>query len=169
MNLAERYTEQERIDAINEWMKSVSEITSETVSLAVEGDPLTNWDKEYYTIVRYKDGSTKRDLSSREQPSKMYKHVDSIMKTWGLELQRVSIDPKDFMNSWLSWKGTVHISMTINKFHTNMFTFEIGSYNWKTYDQNTIESVIEDYMIEIAEKTKDLTLQREIKLKALTK
>lgn len=54
MNLAERYTEDEKIDAINKWLETVNEITSETVSLADPNDALTELDRENYSIVRYK-------------------------------------------------------------------------------------------------------------------
>lgn len=98
MNLAERYTEDERIAAINKWMETVNEITSETVSLSVSNDPLTELDRENYSIVRYKDGTEKRDLSSRDVPSVMYKHIDSIMQSWGLKIQ--SVDLKDRHNNY---------------------------------------------------------------------
>lgn len=164
MNLAERYTEDEKIAAINKWMETVNEITSETVSLADPNDPLTELDKENYSIVRYKDGTEKRDLSSRDVPSVIYKHIDSIMQSWGLKVQ--SVDLKDRHNNSITWNGLCYVRMKLNPFHTNMFDLN-GS--WETYHRETIESIIEDYFIERAESSKDIGLVREIKIRSLVK
>ena len=125
MNLADRYTEDEKIAAINKWMEKVSEITSETVSLSDPNDPLTELDKEVYSIVRYKDGTEKKDLSSRDVPSVMYKHINSVMKTWGLEIK--SVDLKDrFHDNSITWNGLCYVRMKINTFHTNMFDTNVS-------------------------------------------
>jgi hypothetical protein len=166
MNLSERYNDEERNELINKWLETVSEITSEAVSLSVDGDPLTNWDKENYSIVKYKDGTIKRDLTSRQVPSQVYKHINSIMESWGLELKSVEMDKKESINSSITWSGITYIQMKLNSFHTNMFDLN-GS--WETYDPYTIESIIEDYMIERANNSKELALQREIKIRSLTK
>lgn len=162
MNLAERYTEDEKIAAINKWMETVNEITSETVSLADPNDPLTELDKENYSIVRYKDGTEKRDLSSRDVPSVMYKHIDSIMQSWGLKIK--SIDLKDRFA--ITWDGLCYVRMKVNNFHTNMFDL-VGS--WETYHTRTVESIIENYFIRRAEDAKDLNLVREIKIRSIFK
>jgi hypothetical protein len=164
MNLAERYTEDEKIAAINKWMETVNEITSETVSLADPNDPLTELDRENYTIVRYKDGTEKRDLSSRDVPSVMYKHIDSIIQSWGLKIK--SVDLKDRFDNSITWDGLCYVRMKINNFHTNMFDLT-GS--WETYHPRTIESIIENYFIRRAEDAKDLNLVREIKIRSLIK
>jgi len=166
MNLVERYNDEERNELIKKWLETVSEITSETVSLAVDGDPLTNWDKENYSIVKYKDGTIKRDLTSRQVPSQVYKHINSIMQSWGLELKSVEMDRKEWINSSITWSGITYIRMKLNSFHTDMFDLNDS---WETYNQYTIESVIEDYMIERANNSKELALQREIKIRSLTK
>jgi hypothetical protein len=167
MSLVERYNDEERNELINKWLENVSEITSETVSLAIDGDRLTNWDRENYSIVKYKDGTIKRDLSSRQVPSKVYKHINSIMQSWGLELKSIEINKGgSFINSSITWDGITYIRMKLNSFHTDMFDLN-GS--WETYDQYTIESVIEDYMIERANNSKELALQREIKIRSLMK
>lgn len=164
MNLSQRYTEDEKIVTINEWMKTVSEITSETVSLADPDDPLTQLDRENYTIVRYKDGTEKRDLSSRDIPSVMYKHIHSIMQSWGLEIKSVNLDSRSIHDLNITWDGLCWVKMKINNFHTNMFELT-GS--WETYHPRTIESIIEDYFIQRAQNSKDLNLIREIKIRSV--
>ena len=116
MNLSERYNDEERNELINKWLETVSEITSEAVSLSVDGDPLTNWDKENYSIVKYKDGTIKGDLTSRDVPSQVYKHINSIMQSWGLDLKSVEMDRKEWLNSSITWDGITYIRMKLNSF-----------------------------------------------------
>ena len=65
-----------RIDKLNELMKTVSTIGSETVSLYDPEDPLTTWDSEYYTIVTYIDGKVTRDNPSKKLVSPMLHRID---------------------------------------------------------------------------------------------
>jgi hypothetical protein len=175
MSLVERYNDESRNQWINEWLQTVSEITTETISLAKEGDPLTNWDVERYSIVRYKDGTIKRDLTTRDVPSKIYKHIDSIMQSWGLQLMNVKMDR---LNSMITWNGIIYVRMSLNLFHADTFDLSdcVSSsqlaghkYNWETYNESTIESVILDYMTKRANLSGEIALVREVKIRSLLK
>jgi hypothetical protein len=46
----------ERIEKMNEWLKTTISIGTERVSCEIEGDYLTKWDEDSYHVVHYLDG-----------------------------------------------------------------------------------------------------------------
>jgi hypothetical protein len=46
----------ERIEKMNEWLKTTISIGTERVSCEIEGDYLTKWDEDSYHEVHYVDG-----------------------------------------------------------------------------------------------------------------
>jgi hypothetical protein len=148
-------------DDINKWSKLVLSITYETVSLAIIEDLFTKLDKETYSVVEYKEGSIKRTLIEHSEPSKIYKHIDQVIQSWGLVTDNINLDGR---LSFISWKGYMNLRIIFNNIH--MFKFGFDN-NWLTYHPQTIESIIRDQMLDIAKHTKNIMLRREIQLQEI--
>ena len=50
----------ERDIQLRKWLEDVSVVTTERVSLQVEGDYLTKWDEDSYNVVIYVDGRVEK-------------------------------------------------------------------------------------------------------------
>lgn len=149
---------EERIIKLEEWLKSVLEITSETISLYNENDKLTKWDSEYYNIVKYTNGDIKRDLSYKNTPSVMLHEIEAHMNSWGMVL-------KDIKKDTMYWSGITWLSIGLNRFHMDMIQIDGGG--WITYQSDNFKHLIYERFIDESKKTNNISLTREIKLRSL--
>jgi hypothetical protein len=155
---------QERVDDINEWIKKVAEINSDTVSLSVDGDPFTKWDRESYTTVVYVNGEKKRDLTHRDTPSIRLHRINSIMKAWGLTLNSIS----GWNNGKFQWAGSgIYTHIEMNTFHTDLF--KIGDSEWITFHERLIEDWIDEHIVEKSKQSGSKEIEREIKIRSIVK
>ena len=70
----------ERIIEMNDWIKTTTSISTETVSQEVEGDYLTQWDEDSYHVVNYVDGRVDKTLITSKRPSVMLKHIENQLR-----------------------------------------------------------------------------------------
>lgn len=152
----------ERIDKINEWMKTVSTITSGFKSLKDENDPLTEWDSQYYTVVKYNDGREDIQYSTPSTPSTMLHEIDEYLKTWGLNLSKVE---NKRHREGLLYTGISFIRIEFNTYHKDMIKFD--NHNWFDYSKERFQYLIYEKFLSEAEKNNNLPLMREIKLRNL--
>lgn len=171
----------ERVKEANEWMKTVNCISSKTVDLQVEGDPLTIYDSNYYSVVEYTDGRVIETLSQKgAQPSVRLHKINSIMESWGLTLKNSPKKKHNILDCSFTWDGLLYVSMTINSFHQTLFKF--NSFNtsdikvplkivgeWFEYDENNIEKIIDYVIFQMGEKSPNTGISREIKLRKILK
>ena len=169
---------------INEWLKGVSTISTETVSQYIEGDYLTKLDKDYWHVVKYKDGRIEEILVTASKPSHMLKHIERVFDDWELSLNEdvmrsinttISDKKRTFSDRFIfgSW-----ISIYLNSFHLDMISDDpFGP--WYSYKDGLLiiegKGVkLEDWIAEVILKEVkkypyDKQLQRCVKLKSLLK
>jgi len=152
----------ERLEKINEWIKNISTITSSSKSLKNENDPLTEWDSQYYTIVKYNDGTEKVSYSEPSKPSIMLHEIDDHLQTWGLSLREVNADR--FRES-LIYSGISFIRIEFNTFHKDMIKFD--NHGWFNYTKERFQHLIYEKFLSEAEKSNNIALAREVKLRSL--
>lgn len=152
----------ERIERINEWMKNISTITSSSKSLKDESDPLTEWDTQYYTTVKYTDGREETNYSDPSRPSIMLHEIDEYLKTWGLYLREVNADR--FRES-IVYTGISFLRIEFNTCHRDMIKFD--KHNWFNYTKERFQHLIYEKFLSEAEKSNNIPLIREVKLRSL--
>ncbi len=178
----------ERIIEMNDWIKTTTSISTETVSQEVEGDYLTQWDEDSYHVVNYVDGRVDKTLITSKRPSVMLKHIEKVFNDWSLELnieamnslKRVAVslhntfDRKVFTQRFIF--GDCWITVYMNDIHKDMISDDAFN-NWYKYTDGildvkgksvTLEEWIDSVILKEAKKyPNDIQLQRTIKLKAL--
>jgi hypothetical protein len=178
----------ERIEKMNDWIKTTTSIGTETVSQEVEGDYLTQWDEDSYHVVNYVDGRVDKTLITSKRPSVMLKHIEKVFNDWSMELninamdslKRVAVslrntfDRKVFTPRFIF--GDCWITVYMNDIHKDMISDDAFN-NWYKYKDGildikgksvTLEEWIASVILKEAKKyPNDIQLQRSIKLKAL--
>src|SRR5574343_664485 len=156
-----RYTDK-FVSKLNKCLETVTEITSATIDLSVEGDPLTTWDYERYEIVRYKDKPERRSLTSRKTPSIMLHKIKSILEGWGFEYNSsVGRNGEKLLFRCVEcW-----MSIELNTFHLDMIKLN-DSKDWIDYHEQFIEKWINEYIIEHFKDDKNI--KREILIRGIT-
>ncbi len=152
----------ERQDKINEWLKTVESISSNTKSLYSESDLLTTWDSQYFTIIKYNDGKEEVKESKPYKPSIMLHEIDDHLQSWGMQLRDLN---KNFLTDSLCYNGISFIKIEFNRCHTDMIKFD--KHNWFTYTKERFQHLIKERLLEEAKLTNNITLAREIKLRNL--
>ncbi len=154
---------EERAAKVNEWIKIVESISSETISLFKKDDPFTKWDREYYSTTKFVDGRVDRCMVSRDTPSSRLHRINNILEGWGLKFSTQS----GWNDGKFSYSGILYITVEINTFHTDLFKINNG--DWLTYHDRLIEVWIDDVIIEISNKTSNVSLNRLVKIKSIVK
>ena len=124
---------QERIDEMNERLKTIKDMTSSTKSLSIESDPFTKWDYQSTHTVRYMDGRISEDIGkeNRDASTRLHK-INSIMEGWGFILEDVSGIWKHTFR-WVVPNVISYFSIriSINTFHNNLFSVDTD-HDWIT-------------------------------------
>jgi hypothetical protein len=179
-------TDDGRIDKLNELMKTVSTIGSETVSLYDPKDPLTTWDSEYCNIVTYIDGRVTRNNPSKTLVSPMLHRIDKILKSWGLEFKSISDREDRMLTTVVKYsietsgdiREDIDVDIEINCCHKDLikikhpwrdFKWE-SNYKrcgeWIQYSEDlNIEKIINDFFIGYLKQYSNTQLSREFLLR----
>jgi hypothetical protein len=172
----------ERIEKMNEWLKTTISIGTERVSCEIEGDYLTKWDEDSYHVVHYLDGRVDKTLSFSKRPSVMLKHIEKVFNDWSLELnieamEKIKKREKRYFSTQLRF-GNSWIIIYMNDIHQDMISDDQYG-RWYSYKDGmlevghqivTLEEWIASVILKEAKKyPSDIQLQRSIKLKALVK
>jgi hypothetical protein len=167
---------------INEWLKRVSTISTETVSQYIKGDYLTHLDKDSYHVVNYKDGRVEKTLTTVSKPSVMLKDIERVFDDWGLPLNMDTInllkkkDKRPFSDrlifgSWISiYLNSVHLDMISDDAFGPWYSYRDGMISYQSDKEVTLEEWISSVILKQAKKyPQDTQLQRCVKLKSLLK
>lgn len=171
---------EERDIQLQKWLEEISVITTERVSLQVEGDYLTKWDEDSYHVVHYVDGRVERTLTISKRPSVMLKHIEGIFNEWGLELNVMAMESlkrsekRVFTQRFIF--GDSWITVYMNDIHKDMISDDAFG-NWYKYTDSILDVrgksvALEEWIASVILKESkkypnDIQLQRSIKLKAL--
>lgn len=158
--------DQNKIDKINVWIKTVISIESDKVSFYKEEDPFTKWDYENYHVVKYVDGRVTRDLSIKDTPSKRLHKINQILTSWGFKLREKKFT-KGYCDGDFTWDGPLYFRVEMNTFHTDLFKIGLSD-DWITYTDTYIEEIIDDIIVKMSSGD-NKELNREIKIRAITK
>jgi len=172
----------ERDIQIQKWLEDVSVISTERVSLEIEGDYLTKWDEDSYHVVHYIDGRVEKTLTLSKRPSVMLKHIETVFNDWSMELNIKAMDSlkrKDrvvftqrfiFGDSWITvYMNDIHKDMISNDAFGNWYSYKDGILDVKG-SSLTLEEWIANHILNEAKKyPNDVQLQRSVKLKSLIK
>ena len=170
----------ERDIQLRKWLEDVSVVTTERVSLQVEGDYLTKWDEDSYHVVYYVDGRVEKTLILSKRPSVMLKHIESVFNEWGLELnvsameslkrgdKRVFTQRLIFGDSWIAiYMNDIHRDMISDDSFGNWYTYKDGLLDIKGKLVKLEDWIATHILKEAKRYPSDIQLQRSIKFKSL--
>ena len=165
----------ERVAELNECIKTVESISSNTIKFEVDGDPFTKWDSQYSSIIKFNNGEEKITYGEKNLPSVRLHKIDNILRDWGFNLEYVGGSWKESFSYYLKgYKETISFTLEINTIHNTLFKLDndkkfANCGVWWTYDESNLESVIDTIIENKLSKPGDESLKRELKLRKILK
>ena len=93
----------------------------------------------------------------------MLHEIDDYLSSWGFKLDRLI---NDRLNRRMIYRGITYLEIELNSFHTDMYSIN-GS--WINYTKENFQYLIEERLKKEAEKTNNLSLKREVKIRSIIK
>lgn len=164
----------EKIAEMNEFMKTIISIGSETKHFKVEGDPFTKWDSQYINITKYVDGRVERHEGRIDKDaSKRLHRINSILEDWGFKRQNFVGGHWDDKFYWHIEGESVVRSFTvnINIIHRDRFKVQTGEYEYYDYewDDKTVEEFFDKKIESFIEKNAGPVFKRDLKIRKILK
>lgn len=119
---------QDRIDIVNDWIKTVESIHSETVSISVMGSPFTLMDTDSYDAIEFKDGSSYGSKTRTYKPSIILNLFNEVLTDIGFTYTSYTKNRYFSTYCYLFSFDTFSISIEINPFHETLFNIKSSNY-----------------------------------------